>query len=202
MELAADTPSQFIRYARGIQALSELAPGPKWRDVKVFVLAGPPGVGKTSLVYETFGYADVYPVASLAPVWFDRYSSQRVLLLDDIEVSLGAKVFLRMLDGHPYIAPRKGGSVLARYDRVCICTNYLSDLEGLQPNIRRRITDVFWLTGERGQYADLGRFIRDGGERPRGYELPGPNGRRILPSFVLESEAQAHPARAPFVIPG
>jgi len=188
--IASSAPATFIRYYRGIERLSALQSVPQWRDVRVFVFIGPPGSGKTSTVYEAFGQADVYSMASEEPFWFDGYDRQRVLLIDDIARSLGSKAFLRYLDGHPVQLPVKGGFAVARYSIVVVCTN---DEEDYPPATQRRILTggVFWLERQRGSYGDLIEFLRgERLERPGGYDRPDSRRRalRVLPSFAAEAQ--------------
>lgn len=186
-QVAASQPATFIKYYRGIERLSALQEGPRFRSVRCFFLCGPAGSGKTSTVYEAFGHSNVYCLAGEEPLWFDGYDRHSVLLIDDIARSLGSKVFLRYLEGHPVMLPVKGGFLRALYSTVCVCTNDW-DVELWSPALRRRFDSggFFWLERKRGEYGELIEFMRGGGQRPGGFDRPDARGRAVLPSFEAE----------------
>lgn len=184
--VAREAPALFVRYHRGISALEQAVHRPAWRDVKCFYLAGLAGTGKTSLVYDTFGTANVYCLASEEPLWADGYAGQSVLLLDDLAQFAQRKVYLRWLDGHPLQLPVKGGYVWARFTVVCVCTNEW-EVPYFSEALLRRFAHpggIFWVGGRRGQHDRLGQFMRGGGERPRGYERPD-GGKRITDNYRI-----------------
>jgi len=176
--MATLAPELYVRHARGLQALEEATFVGAWRDVKCFYVYGPTGCGKSSLVYDTFGYSDVYALASQAPLWFDGYRGERVLFIDEYSRVFAREAFLRLLDGHPFRAPIKGAFVPARYVVVVVCSNFplwqaFDDAE------RRRFLGwggrhgggVWRLAGQRGDHVELGERLR---AALRGDELTEP----------------------------
>lgn len=169
--IASETPGLYVRFYRGLSALQAALHRPRWRTVRCFFLCGPPGSGKTSLVYEAFEGADVYALASDEPLWADGYTGQRVLLVDDVDAWSQRKAYLRILDGHPCQLPVKGGFVWAQYDTVIVANNTW-DVDSWSPALRRRFDSggLFWVRGERGSHGALADYIRGVGCRPEGYD--------------------------------
>jgi len=162
VDAAALSPSTFVRNYRGISAYRDLVqPHTGWRDVQCFFLEGPPGCGKSSLVYETFDPKDVYTLAKQAPLWFNSYLGQRVLFIDEYQGSIVREELLRVLDGHRYLAEYKGGFCPAAWTCVVIASNFGFGLwrDGA---VRRRFDrgGYFRLNGRRGEYPLLAQRMR------------------------------------------
>lgn len=147
-DLAQMFPEQFIKYGKGIQAYSAARlkhTAKEIRDVKVYVLYGPTGCGKTRWAYENF--KDLYRLPC-GTVWFDGYEGEKVLLIDDLNADpMKVDMFLQMIDRYPFQCPVKGGFTYAMWDTVIITTNIpvASWWSRIQPEthkaIMRRITD-------------------------------------------------------------
>jgi len=148
---ALDDVETFSRYRCSLQQIASWVEPRKWRDVRCFYLVGPTGTGKSSLVYDTFGYENVYTLASQAPLWFDRYAGQRVLFIDEFEGTIVREALLRILDGHPYDGPVKGGFVGAQWSVVVVCSN-VDFYSGFDAALKRRFLygGFFRVDGQRG----------------------------------------------------
>lgn len=92
---------------------------PKNRDVEVIVLYGKGGVGKTRWAYDH--YPDLYKKPSNE--WWDGYTGQKTVLLDDFYGWIKYHDLLTVLDRYAINLPYKGGHVWAQYDRVIITSN-------------------------------------------------------------------------------
>lgn len=128
-ELAAEYPVEYVKYHRGFGELRRrLAPQRRRVELKVYLIWGKSGVGKTRLVHDLWG-DEVYALASQKPLWFDGYDGEKVLLIDEFEGvhEFGREKLLRVLDIYPYDAPVKGGHVRAQWTKVYITSN--NDLE-------------------------------------------------------------------------
>jgi len=117
--LAARYPRFFSTYSSAVGRES-----PRRWLTKVIVLQGPPGIGKTRLVYDLFPTCWAFTPNPSGPIWFDGYQGHRGVLFDDFtgrEIPL--TTLLRILDRHPYSAPIKGGFAEFAPYVICITTN-------------------------------------------------------------------------------
>lgn len=124
-------PSTYVRHYRGILSYRAVqrfrASMGSFRSVEVFVFCGDPGTGKTREAYDRcrgLGI-ELYPLFSCNPEWWDGYTGQRAILIDDYGGDIQFRRFLRILDGHPLILPIKNGFEVASYDLVFITCNLL-----------------------------------------------------------------------------
>lgn len=148
IELANDHPTVLMRYSNGcarLIAIRERKRTKRWRDVHVSVLWGETGTGKTRFVYETHGYDEVYCKCGDMGSWWDGYTGQDVLLLDDFYGWIKHGQLLRVLDGHPLQLQIKGATTYAAWTKVYITSNKPPDQwyrMGLTPELARRINVI------------------------------------------------------------
>lgn len=124
-DIAQEYPSEVIRYGRGIRELRVLM-GQHQRAwmTKTFVIWGPSGNGKTSLVERCAPGA--YWVSKPKPncgVFFDAYDGQEDVVLDEFYGWLPHDLLCRMLDRSPLLVDTKGGMVSFCPRRVWITSN-------------------------------------------------------------------------------
>lgn len=129
---------------RALREVAMLLLKPKHREVNVTVLWGGAGTGKTRYAYEH--YPDIYskPIGQ----WWDGYTGQKQILLDDYYGYLPYSELLRVLDRYPYQVPIKGGFVQAQWDTVIITSNTPPEkwYKGLwTAALRRRLNNIFQL---------------------------------------------------------
>lgn len=119
-------PEVYIKYHAGIDKLKNLQYKPVQRDIRVYVLIGPPGCGKTRHVYDGHDINDIYKLNtnSNGTLWFDGYTNQTVLLIDDFKGWIKYTDLLTILDRYPYRCQIKGGYVWAKWTIVYITSNY------------------------------------------------------------------------------
>lgn len=116
-------PVTFALHYRGLRALHAVHHPPPRRDkVRVLCIHGPPGIGKTTAVYNRAPSVFAIPLDKDA-LWFDGYCGQEAVLLDDYAGQLSISTFNRICDPFPYNAPVKGGFVAARWTTVYILCN-------------------------------------------------------------------------------
>lgn len=163
-DIASLYPSEFIRMERGIRALwvrkaQKVASSPRL-DLKVIVLNGPTGCGKTRTAFEIAGGYDptkVFVVQKTTgkgqTVWWNGYESQPTVILDEFDDSwYSYKELLRVLDVHPYRCDTKGGFVWLAATTIVITSCrpprmwYAEQVERAELN--RRITEVRYLGPE------------------------------------------------------
>jgi hypothetical protein len=147
LDVAEDQPAVFVKFHRGLYELARVRFRPRRRvDLKVYCIWGTSGAGKSRYVWDMWG-TEVYPLASQRPLWFDGYSGEKVLLIDEFqgvgEEGISRQNMLRILDIYPYMAPVKGGHVWAQWEKVYILSNSdLGYMFSYPPELKRRVTVV------------------------------------------------------------
>jgi len=164
-EIAHDYPEAFIKYHRGFKELHNYAMArdlPDIRELKVTLLYGDPGTGKT---YHAIDFAVknkleyfMVPNPNNNALWFDYYDKQEVMIIDDFKAWIRYHDLLRILDPYKLQLAVKGGFTWARYKYVFITSNfaweewYSQDVAGYTPEaIFRRIHEIIEF---RGKYGD------------------------------------------------
>lgn len=92
------------------------------RDVEVTYVYGAPGTGKTSSVYNEFGFDTVYSVDDYAHP-FDSYDGENVLLLDEYHSNFAITYFLKLLDIYPLKLKARYENKIACFTKVFILSN-------------------------------------------------------------------------------
>lgn len=122
------SPETFVRYHRGLTAAYDLITEQTSQAIRsgltVTVLVGPPGCGKTRAVYEECGLSSVYTLTQTSgTVWWNGYTGQTTLLLDDYYGWISWGELLKLLDIYPLRVQTKGGFTHVVYTRVFITSN-------------------------------------------------------------------------------
>lgn len=145
-DIIAEYPDAYIKYHKGFanvkfEMLKEQAK--EWRSVKVHVLVGDAGSGKTRYV---MSQPNVYKIdAPSGALWFDGYNGEKTLLLDDFYGWIRYGQLLALLDGYQLRLDIKGSHTWAFWDTIYITSNkppceWYKD--GLTPALKRRITTI------------------------------------------------------------
>lgn len=139
------TQPQLLPTIRALERYKQLTLKPKHRDVKVILLVGAPGTGKSRWAYDS--YPNLY--SKPEGQWYDGYTGQDTLLLDDYYGDIPYSQFLKVLDRYPLQVPVKGGYIYAQWTTVIITSNkpitqwgYYGELTALE----RRITETREMT--------------------------------------------------------
>lgn len=121
-DLAEEHFSKWVVYRRSFAKYKELiTPNGIRANLKVYVLWGEPGTGKTRYVYEK--YPDVFSVPSSNLQWFDGYNGEATVLFDDYRGTGDESDLLKLLDIYPMQVPVKGGFTHWRPSRIFITSN-------------------------------------------------------------------------------
>lgn len=110
-DIARNNPVEFIRYSRGLKALEEqlmVHRNPNTPPVVIWIW-GLAGVGKTRSIWDEHGVENVYPKDGTQ--WWNGYTQQKVILIDDFDGKWPYRDFLRLIDRYPYQGQTKGGYV-------------------------------------------------------------------------------------------
>ncbi len=126
--IAEEHPVQFVRYARGFRELSftigKKRAREEFRKLKVLVLWGEAGTGKTRAAVELAGHSRfILDHAGGSNLWWDGYSGEETLILDDFYGWILWNYFLRVLDGYELRLPIKGSFAYAKWTRVILTSN-------------------------------------------------------------------------------
>lgn len=131
---------------RALQTYKSLITKSIHRDVKVILLVGAPGTGKTRWAYDNYPELYSKPEGN----WWDGYTGQETILLDDYYGDIPYSQFLKVLDRYPLNLQVKGGFIGARYTTVIITSNKAFTQWYHEPNnaIARRIHQIINLDEE------------------------------------------------------
>lgn len=147
----------FGTWARNYKALNRYrfllkAQNKQFRKLDVEVIWGPAGSGKTRYAVESCATLeeDYFMLNEPdAALWWDGYSGQRVLILDDFTGWVKLALLLKLLDGYPLRLDIKGGHTSALWDKVFITSNippnswYKPEAMARHPNaLNRRLHSI------------------------------------------------------------
>lgn len=155
-EIADAHFTQWVQYRRSFEAYRDLKNQPRFRkDLKVYVLWGESGVGKSSYVYSRFG-DDLWISTNPVLRWFDGYTGQGVVLIDDFSGECPFRFLLRLLDVYPLRVEVKGGSIAWNPTKIFITSNkpvqeWYHGERDIQPVLRRvESGGIYELDGDMG----------------------------------------------------
>lgn len=119
--------------ARAINEIEQFAHRKRAKEIgksggmerKVSFIAGPPGAGKTSLVYREHA-EDLYSVSTYRHP-FDNYRSEKVLLLDEFAGQIEFELLLKLLDRFPVMLPARYNDKFALYEQIYVLSNLRLD---------------------------------------------------------------------------
>lgn len=147
-KIAGDNFGLWVQYRRSFAAYRDLLHRPQMRvELKVYVLIGDAGVGKTRFAYE---YAKeigsgLYRSPDPELRWFDGYREEQVVLLDDYRGGGTFGFLLQLLDIYPLRVPVKGSFIWWQPQVIFITSNDSPDFwfpDKDQAPLLRRFTRV------------------------------------------------------------
>lgn len=149
LELFSKFPGQYLRYSKTVDRVRSLRlrkETPTWQSVRVTVLWGDTGAGKTRRAYEID--PDLYSAYDQKDLkWWCGYEGQKTILIDEFRGHPDLAWFLRILDGYRMPIQVKGGSTFKAWNHVIITSNhppegwYVGTWDDANP-LKRRLTSV------------------------------------------------------------
>jgi len=155
-KVAAASPDVFMRQGRRLEQLAAMWTSKAARPIFNAYIYGPTGSGKTSFVKGLFGPENVYSLMHKQDknIWFDGYTNQKVLLIEEFDNTLDQKLLCKVMDIWPDIYPIKGASIAGRWTHVFFCSN-TDFTAGFLPEVKRRLQGRIWnFDREQGMYAE------------------------------------------------
>lgn len=104
-QVAETSPATYIKFHKGIQALRCLQYEHRTKQPQVYWRWGLSGVGKTH--YPTTHHPSHY--IKDGTMWWDNYTQEEAIIIDDFDGKWPYRDFLRLLDKHKYQGQVKGG---------------------------------------------------------------------------------------------
>ncbi|AXL65931.1 replication-associated protein [Sierra dome spider associated circular virus 2] len=160
--VALDHPVTFVKYPRGLSAYANMRNfrGTTYTKKQSIVLWGSPGCGKTSTLVNYF--PDMY-VKMCDNKWWDGYSDQKQVLLDDFPNTYTAKQTKDLLGELDLPRESKGQVIKPRVEFFFITSNFHPDewFESAKQQdrlaVRRRITKTYNFDVEE----EIWEFVRE-----------------------------------------
>lgn len=118
----------YCRYRGGIKDYHEFVSKSNrkaFRKVEVVVHSGPTNTGKTRKAMEN---PDVFKIEGSGLDWFDGYTGESTLVIDEYDNDVKITKMLNILDGYRLRLAIKGGFTYAAWTKVIITTNLTKDL--------------------------------------------------------------------------
>lgn len=126
LEVVEEFPAESVKYLKNLKEIRALAPAPVRAAVRVFVLWGPTGTGKTYAAFNRF--PTIYrPIYGDKKLWFDGYEREEAILLDEFDGQIPIAAMLQLLDPYPLKVEVKGSSGWAFWTTVVITANHHPD---------------------------------------------------------------------------
>lgn len=140
-ELADEMPDTYYRYFKAVDHVRQelqYKDTPNWREVQVCVYYGSTGTGKTRSAMDRDSVYCLDPPYQ----WFDQYTNEKRLVIDDYDSTLPITQLLKMLDGYKYKCPVKGSFVWAQWTEVVITSNIIPT--EWHPKAKPAHVDALW----------------------------------------------------------
>lgn len=125
-QVMEESPTVYCKYRNGIRDLAALGTKKKtnkFRKVKVVVLSGPTGCGKTREAMEHCQYK----TEGRSLKWWQDYCGEDSILIDEYNNDVGITEMLNILDGYQLRLNVKGSHTYANWTTVYITTNLKKD---------------------------------------------------------------------------
>lgn len=142
-------PQIYCAYRNGLRDIYNakfMKDLPEFVPIEVFAYIGPTGTGKTRKAIEENAGKYYKLTNSGSTLWFDGYSGQEVLIIDEFYGWIKWNFLLQMLDGYKLQVPIKGGFACKNWNKVIITSNrevsqWYPRIKDISP-LNRRIKEI------------------------------------------------------------
>lgn len=156
-EIFEACPSQYIKYSTGVRRARNLIKKKNINEhhkIKIHVLWGETGLGKTRAVLEKEGPENVYIPTysdSAGKFWFDGYDGEKVLLINEFYGQARTAIMQQLLDNYRMRIEVKCDTTISAWDKIYITSNshprnWYNDWENIPPKVEnsfiRRINTI------------------------------------------------------------
>ncbi len=124
-ELWEDHFGMMMHASRSIREYRMVTGGARNHQTRLEVYWGPPGTGKSLRARKRGGDA-AYWLRKPSPggqIWFDGYTGQNTVIVDEFYGWITIDLFCRMVDRHPLLVDTKGGAVQFLAKRIIFTSN-------------------------------------------------------------------------------
>lgn len=157
IEILETMPGTYARMYKAVDRIRwdiRAASSSSWRQLEVLVLYGATGTGKTRFAIESCPPDQAWFKLDVANnLWWDGYSNEDILIIDDFYGWIKYGLLLNVLDGYKLRLEVKGGFTWASWRRVIITSNkhprdwYKEPqgqlVDGVPAALARRITSIY-----------------------------------------------------------
>lgn len=134
MDINEEHTTTYIKYSKGIKESQsqfmrrkcyKWTPDQRHAELRIHVIWGDAGTGKTRSIYEKHDIEDIYVLCrkNNGNLWFDNYEGQSVLLIDEFNGWIPHGMLLQLLDIYPMSVDVKGGTTYNLWKTVYILSN-------------------------------------------------------------------------------
>lgn len=149
--IVMEDPMAYHQYGRTMTKIEDIINSQKKRDFRpeVYWIYGPTGTGKSHSVYSK--ETDLYVKCFNDDKWWDGYSFQEAVLLDDYRGEMKYNDFLQFTDKYQYTVPRRGRAPIAMMAKRIYITSakkpeevYLDNSDNID-QLLRRIKEIIYM---------------------------------------------------------
>lgn len=143
MDIMFDYPDMYLKYSRSFEKMFNAVQPHRQFPPHVEWIYGLAGTGKTRSVVDKFGPENVYMKDGTS--WWDGYSQQEAILIDDFDNNIPYRTLLRILDRYRYQGQVKGGYVNINSPHIYITCEHPPEhyWQGNElEQVKRRLTSV------------------------------------------------------------
>lgn len=170
LDLLDSHPTEYVKYFRAYDRIRLLVSSRRERTLRVFVIYGLTGTGKSRMAHD---YDPENSFAMANNEWWDGYSGQSTLILDEYRAWLTFATLLRVTDRYPFPIPIKGSHGVPLWTTVIITTNvhpskWYKETTDMSPFFRR--VNAYFIAKAKGKFLVV-NSVNDDWDPEEGYDF-------------------------------